>query len=476
MVSTTECHSSNITIHKSIKQISYFFNPKSVAVIGASSVKGKIGYEILRSLLKSGFKGKVFPINPNAQKILNVKCYSTVREIVDRIDLAVIALSAKLVPNIIEQCGKKGVKACVIVSGGFKELGIDFKENEDKIVEIAHKYGIRIIGPNCIGIFSSETNIDTFFQSNERMIRPPRGPISFITQSGTFGCTMLEWAAESKIGMSKFVSYGNRADVDETELIQYLGCDPFTKVIAVYVEGLGNGRKFLNAAKVVIPRKPIVVLKSGRTTQGSNVALSHTGALAGSYPIYKAALKQFGIIIADNFAELYDMTKALSLQPPAEGNRIAMVTNGAGPCVMAVDECIKRNLNLATFTPKTKEKLKTLLPSFCIIHNPVDLTGSATSHEYKVSMELILKDSNVDLLIVFLVLQDTPLDDNIVNIIPKMQRWGKPVICCASGGPYTRTQSRKLETRGIPTYSIPERAISASLALIKRGHILKSIQ
>ncbi len=471
-----EGHISNHSMKELIEQIDYFFNPKSVAIIGASSIEGKIGHEILRSLLQSKYIGKIYPINPNSKKILNLKCFSTLLEITHTIDLAVIALSSKLVPKVIEECGKKGVKACVIVSGGFKELGDSYKKDEDKIVETARKYGIRIIGPNCIGIFSSEANIDTFFQSHEKMIRPQSGPISFITQSGTFGCTMLEWAAESKIGISKFVSYGNRADVDEADLIKYLGVDSNTKVIAVYVEGFGNGRKFLEASKEVISKKPIVVLKSGRTKLGSNVALSHTGWLAGSYSICKAALKQFGIITANDFEELYDMTKALCLQPPANGRRIAMVTNGAGPCVMAADECVKRQLNLSRYSENTREKLKTQLPYYCSTDNPVDLTGSATSHEYKVTMELLIKDPNVDLIMPFLVFQDTPLDDNIVNIIPAMQKEGKPIICCASGGPYTRKQSRILENKGIPTYPIPERAISAAYALITRGHVLSTSQ
>jgi acetyl coenzyme A synthetase (ADP forming)-like protein len=457
-----------------INKLSFFFKPRTVAVIGASPTPGKIGYEIFRNLSQYGFKGKVYPINPKANEILGVKCYSSILDTPDEVDLAVIAVPSEVVPKLIEECGQKGVKACIIVSGGFKEMGEKYKKLEEEIVTIAKKYGIRIIGPNCIGVYDSETKIDTFFQSHERMLRPPQGPISFITQSGTFCCTMLEWLAESGLGVSKFVSYGNRCDVDEADLIQYLGEDSNTKVIAMYVEGFGNGRRFLEVAKNVIRRKPIVVLKAGRTELGAKSALSHTGNLAGSYAICEAALRQVGIIIAQNLEELFDMTKALTLQPPAKGKRIAMITNGAGPCVMAVDECVKRRIELATYTQESIEGLKNTLPRFCIVDNPLDLTGSATSNEYKVSMEILLKDPNIDLLMLFFVFQDTPLDENIVSIVPEMQKYGKPIICCASGGPYTRKQSKILEEKGVPVYPTPERAVAAAHALIIRGTYLSS--
>ena len=239
-----------------------FFKPRSVAVIGASAKPGKIGHEILRNLALYEYKGQVYPVNPRADEILGLKCYPSVLDIPDEVDLAVIAVSSELTPKVVEECGRKGVKAIVIVSGGFKELGGRYKDLEEEVVRIAKRYGMRIIGPNCIGIFDGETRIDTFFQSRERMLRPPKGPISFMTQSGTFGCAMLEWAAESGLGISKFVSYGNRCDVDEADLIRYFAEDPDTKVIAIYLEGLSNGRKFMEAAREVAPRKPIVVLKA----------------------------------------------------------------------------------------------------------------------------------------------------------------------------------------------------------------------
>ncbi|MBS7643920.1 CoA-binding protein [Candidatus Bathyarchaeota archaeon] len=454
-------------------ELDNFFNAKSVAVIGASETPGKIGYEVLRSLSQYGYKGRVYPVTPKSKEILGVKCYPSVQSLPETVDLAVFTLSSVLVPGLLQECGEKGVKNVVIVSGGFQELGGQYQEIQTKVVEIAKKYGIRIIGPNCIGVFNSKNRLDTFFQSHERMTRPPLGPIAFLTQSGTFGCTMLEWAAESGVGISKFVSYGNRCDVDEADLIRYLGADTDTKVIAIYLESIQNGRKFMAAVQEVLPHKPIVVLKAGKTDWGSRAARSHTGQLAGSYQVCEAAFKQSGLIEAKNFEELFDMAKALALQPPAAGNRIAMVTNGAGPCVMAADACVERGLVLAKYQSETIRKLKSVFPPYYVVENPVDLTGSATSQDYEVAIQHLAQDQKVDLIMPFFVFQDTPLDEKIVEVIPKMTQYGKPIVCCASGGQYTKAQAGILERRGIPVFPIPERAVAAAYALVRYGTIIR---
>jgi len=463
-----------LTRDKLIRELDPFFKASSVAVVGASTTPGKIGHEILRSLAQYDYKGRVYPVNPNAKEILGLRCYPRIQDIPGKIDLAVIALPSSFAPDVIEQCGRKGVKACVVVSGGFKELGEDCAKIEQAMMETARKYRIRIIGPNCIGIFDSKTKIDTFFQSHERMLRPRKGTVSFITQSGTIGCTLLEWAAENQLGISKFVSYGNRADVDEADLVRYLGADPETSVIGVYVEGFGDGRRFLGAAKDIVMEKALVVLKSGRTALGAKAALSHTGWLAGSYAICESALKQYGILTTDSFQELFDAINALAKQPPSKENRIAMVTNGAGPCVMAADECMRRGVKLASYSKATVEKLKESIPPYCVVGNPVDLTGTATSNEYRIAIEMLLRDPNVDLLMPFFVFQDSPLDENIIDVVADSQRYGKPVLCCASGGPYTREQSTKLEGKGVPVYATAERAVAAAHALILRGKVLQS--
>ena len=450
-----------------------FFKAESVAVIGASATPGKIGYEVLRSLSQYGYKGHVYPITPKTEEILGLKCYPSILNLPEPPDLAVFTLSSTLIPDLLRACGEKGVKNVVIISGGFQELGGNYQMIQDKVVEIAKKYKIRVIGPNCIGVFNSKNKLDTFFQSRERMARPPPGPIAFLTQSGTFGCAMLEWTAESGVGISKFVSYGNRCDVDEADLIRYLGNDTDTKVIAIYLENIENGRKFMKAVQEALPKKPIVVLKSGRTDWGSRAARSHTGQLAGSYRVCEAVFKQSGLIEAKNFEELFDMAKALALQPPATGNKIAMVTNGAGPCVMAADACVERGLILAKYQSETIQKLKSTLPPYYIIENPIDLTGSASSRDYEIAIEHLAQDQTVDLIMPFFVFQDTPLDEKIVEIIPEMMKYNKPIVCCATGGQYTKVQSAILERRGVPVFPIPERAVAAAYALVRYGTFVR---
>ncbi len=443
-----------------------FFYPSSVAVIGASANPQKIGHMILKSIVESNFKGKVYPVNPKGGKILGLKVYRSVLEIQDKVDLAVIAVPPRIVPQIIDECGRKGIKAVVIISGGFKETGAEGAELERKTVETARKYGVRIIGPNCIGVFCPENGINTFFQVRERMLRPGPGGIAFLTQSGTYGCTLLEWIAESPgIGVSKFVSYGNRCDVDEAELVKYLSNDPKTKVIALYVEGLSNGRKFMEVAREAVKYKPIIMLKAGRTKKGSEAAVSHTGYLSGEYKIYQAMFKQIGIIEAKNMEELYDFVKVFSMQPLPSGTKVAMVSNGAGPCVFATDMIETSDvLKIAKLSDGTVQEIREKIPA-AVISTLVDLTGSATTRDYKITLEAIARDKNVDIIMPFFVFQDTPLGEDIVDVLEKLKRHGKPIIVCAGGGSFTRKMNQEIEKRGIPTYQTPERAVRAAEAL-----------
>lgn len=458
--------------------LSTFFEARSVAVIGASKTPGKIGHEILKNLALYEYKGKVYPVNPKEKEILGMKCYKTVSEIENEVELAVIAIPPKSVPGVVEECGRKGVRGIVIVSGGFKELGDEGREIEEQIVSIARKYGMRIIGPNCIGIYDSRSKIDTFFQSRERMMRPKEGAVSFITQSGTFGCSFLEWAAEEGIGVARFVSYGNRADVDEPELIEFLGEDERTRVIAVYMEGVGDGRRLMQSISKTSRRKPVLILKAGRTKAGSRVALSHTGWLAGEDRIFDSAIKQAGGIRAENMEELQDMIKALVKQPLPKGNRIGMVTNGAGPCVMAADSIVERGMKMAELSQETLDLLKRELPPYCVPGNPVDLTGSATSKDYDVAIRLLMEEERVDIVMPFFVFQDTPLDEGIIEVMLRIKEEypEKPIICGASGANYTRKKTKELEEIGIPVYPTPERAVSAAYALWTYSLIRQSRQ
>ncbi|MCS7386985.1 MAG: CoA-binding protein [archaeon GB-1867-005] len=438
-----------------------FFYAESVAVIGASREPGKIGHEILRSLIESGFKGKVYPVNPKYDEVLGLKCYGSVLEIPDKVDLAVFAIPARLVPRVADECGRKGVKAMVVVSGGFREAGDKGEKLQEQLVSTAEKYGMRVIGPNCIGIYNPYTGIDTFFQSHERMIRPPPGSIAFLTQSGTYGCTVLEWLAQEGIGVSKFVSYGNMADVDEAELISYLAEDPKTSLIAFYMESIKSGRRFIEAAAKASAKKPIVVLKSGRTRAGIKAALFHTGRMAGRYEIVKAALRKAKVIQVETIEELYDAMKILAMAPPPRGEGMAMITNGAGPCVMAADAAEQYGVKLATYAEETIEKLRSRLPPYALIGNPVDLTGSATTKDYLNAGEALLEDPNVNILALFFVFQDTPLEDEVVYEVAKLRKYGKPIVAMAAGGPYTHRQIKKLQENGIPTFPTPERLVKA---------------
>ena len=357
------------------------------------------------------------------------------------------------------------------MSGGFKEAGGEFVDLEKSVVDTAKKHGMRIIGPNCIGIYDSKTRLDTCFQSIERMLRPNTGGMSLITQSGTVGAAFMEWAAESGLGLSKMISYGNRADVDETDMVLHLARDQDTKVIVMYMESLGNPTQFLKAARATIPKKPVVVLKSGRTDVGGKAALSHTGSLAGAYQIAIAALEQAGVITVRDMDELYDVGKALYLQPLPNGRRVGMITNGAGPAVMATDLFTEHGVQVGGYSAETRDKLAKTLPSYALVGLVADLTGSATSEDYRKGIEGLLEDVNTDILIVFMVLQDTPLDEGILDVLAKAKQYDKPIICCAAGGPYTAKITKKLEDLGLPVYPTGERAARAALGLMSYAEV-----
>lgn len=473
VILTETLRKATVTTSYPPESLAKFFNPDSVAVIGASATPGKIGYEVLRSLIQSNHK--IYPINPSQESILGLKAYRSILDVQDKVDLAVLTLPPKLVPPIMDECGRKGVAAAIIVSGGFKETGMEAIERDAIIT--ARRYGIRIIGPNCIGVLNGHSKLDTFFQSHERMLRPQSGTTAFITQSGTFGVTILEWAAEENIGISKFVSYGNRSDVDEGDLIRFFAQDKETSIIGIYVEGLENGRKLFEAARSVTEWKPIVILKSGKTQLGSKAAKSHTGCLAGSYAVANAAFEQAGMIVTATVDQLFDAVKALSMQPLPEGRNLAMVTNGAGPCVMAADKLEQYRLKIAQLSRTSISELSKALPSYCFISDTtVDLTGSATSNDYERALQILAVDSAVHVLMPFFVFQDTPLGEDIVNVLERIKKYRKPIICCAAGGPYTRMMRKRIETLGIPVYETAERAVIAANSLVRQAEVARKIQ
>ena len=455
-----------------------FFNAKSVALIGASPEPGKIGNSVMESLAKHDYKGKVYPVNAKGySEIMGVKAYKNLLDIKDPIDVVIVTVDLKFVPDLLTECGKKNIHNMVIISGGGKELGGERAAIEKRIQDLSRQLNIRIIGPNCIGIFNGENRLDCAFQGHLRMLRPKQGNVAFLSQSGTVGIAFME--TSDVFGLSKMISYGNRSDVDEADMIHYLAQDPNTNVIGLYVEGLGDGRKFMNAAKDVIKQyqKPIVVFKNGRSTKGAKQAASHTGSLGGSFAVISGAFEQTGIISVDSYEELTSALKALTWQPVPKGNRIAMVTNGAGPIIAAIDNFERLNLELAQLSDQTIKSFKEHYPATYVIGNPCDVTGSASADDYRFAIQSFLDDPNVDIVMPWFVFQDDPLEEKIVDILADFQKQKKkPILVGAMGGPFTEEISKKIEAFNIPVYHSVITWITAAGTLAKWYRIKESLK
>lgn len=455
-----------------------FFNAKSVALIGASPEAGKIGNSVLQSLAKHDYKGNVFPVNAKGyQEIMGIKAYKNLDEIDEQIDVVVVTVDLKFVPDLLKSCGRKNIHNMVIISGGGKELGGDRAAIENEIKKSSSQLKVRIIGPNCIGMFNADNRLDCAFQGHERMLRPQRGEVAFLSQSGTVGIAFME--TSDSFGMSKMISYGNRSDVDEADMIWYLGEDPSTKVIGLYVEGLGDGRKFMNAAKKVIieKNKPILVFKNGRTTRGAKQAASHTGSLGGSYNVVRGALEQANIISLDSYEELTGSLKALTWQPVPKGNRVAMITNGAGPVIAAIDNFERLGLAVAEISSNTLAKLKEHYPPTYVIGNPCDITGSATADDYRYAIQAFMDDPNVDIIMPWFVFQDDPLEETIVDILQGFQKQRKkPILVGAMGGPFTQKISKRIEDTNVPVYHTVTTWVTAAGSIAKWANIASNRQ
>ncbi|HEU4468601.1 MAG TPA: acetate--CoA ligase family protein [Nitrososphaeraceae archaeon] len=455
-----------------------FFNAKSVALIGASPEVGKIGNSVMESLVKHDYKGKVYPVNAKGYpEIMGVKAYKNLMDIEDPVDVVIVTVDLKFVPDLLVECGKKNIHNMVIISGGGKELGGERAAIEKRVQDLSRELKVRIIGPNCIGIFNGENRLDCAFQGHLRMLRPKQGNVSFLSQSGTVGIAFME--TSDTFGLSKMISYGNRSDVDEADMIHYLAQDPSTNVIGLYVEGLGDGRKFMNSAKNVIKQyqKPIVVFKNGRSTKGAKQAASHTGSLGGSFAVISGAFEQTGIISVDSYEELTSALKALTWQPVPKGNKIAMVTNGAGPIIAAIDNFERLNLELAKLSDQTMKSFKEHYPATYVIGNPCDVTGSASADDYRFAIQAFLDDPNVDIVMPWFVFQDDPLEEKIVDILGDFQKQKKkPILIGAMGGPFTEKISKKIEDFNIPVYQSVITWITAAGSLAKWHKIKESLK
>ncbi|MFN3477380.1 MAG: acetate--CoA ligase family protein, partial [Candidatus Methylomirabilales bacterium] len=361
---------------KSREALEAIFRPKSVAVIGASSSPEKWGFKIFKNIIDAGFQGPLYPINPRGGEILGFRCYPSVKEVEGAIDLGVIVIPAKLAPEAIRDLGEKGIKAAIDITGRFSEVGPEGEALQRRLVEEAERYGVSVIGPNCQGV----NNPYHGFCASWPLLKE-RGHIAILSQSGTVGAALMDWAAQERLGVSAFVSMGNRADVDEADLIAYLNTDEHTKAIALYLEGVKDAPKFLEAVKGL--KKPLIVLKPGRTEAGRRAAESHTKSLAGKDEVYRGVFKQFHIHRAETLEELYDFAKALAYLNRPKGKKILIVTSSGGSGVIATDQAAEEGLDVAPLPQTLAEQLRSFLPSHFIVGNPLDLTGDATAELYR---------------------------------------------------------------------------------------------
>jgi len=460
------------------------FSPQSVAVVGASTTPGKVGHDIFANILKGGYKGILYPVNPNAKSVLSVRAYPNILDIPDDVDLAIIILPPRVALKAIKEAIKKGVKGIVIVSAGFREVGGEGLEIENQIVAICKKAGVRVVGPNCLGVINPLSSVSLNASFSRRM--PKSGNISFISQSGALCTAVLDFAADRDFGFSKFISIGNKADVDELDLMRYMHDDKDTEVIMIYLEELKKGLEFVESVKEITSGDrptPILVIKSGRTTAGARAAASHTGALAGSEAVYNAIFKQAGIIRVDSIDELFDYAIAFAYKNKSEtgkftrkvpgGNRVAIVTNAGGPGIVATDMTVSSGLKLAKFHEETIEALESYLPLTANLYNPVDIIGDAAQDRYENALSSVIKDEDVDGALVILTPQSMTNALGTAEAIVRIdRRTHKPILCCFMGIFDVSSGVKYLQEHGMPVFKFPENTAKAFGALYRYSNWL----
>jgi acetyl coenzyme A synthetase (ADP forming)-like protein len=442
---------------KSREEIHRIFYPRSVAVVGTNRVKGTVPYDIFANILRDGFQGIVYPVSPRERAVAGVRAYKYVLDIEDEVDMAVVVFPASVIHLAMEQVGQKGIKSAIVISAGFREIGEAGLAREQQLQQIAAKYGITFVGPNCLGVINTDPEIS--FNASFARQMPAQGSIAFLSQSGALCTAVLDYARARQIGFSKFVSFGNKADVTEIDLLLYLKDDPATRVILLYLEEITDGRGLMEAAREVIEGsgKPVLVLKSGRTSEGASAAASHTGSLAGSDQVCQAALRQAGIIRCDTVEDLFNYAIALAYQPVPAGRRVAIVTNAGGPGVLATDSAVQEELELARFEERTVGVLRKSLPHTANFKNPVDIIGDAKKDRYSAALSSVLADANVDGALVILTPQSMtdirPIAEEICAIASRQQ---KPVYASFMGEADVREGVEVLQRRRIPHYALPE--------------------
>jgi acetyltransferase len=448
-----------------------FFQPSSVAVIGASDKPGKVGRVVLENLIQSRYPGRIYPVNPSHQEIMGYRTYPSVLELPETPGLVVIIIPAHLVPGAMEECGKKGVDSTIVISAGFKEAGREGYQLEKELERVARKYAIRVLGPNCLGLVDTSTPLNVSFAS----IAPSPGHIAFVSQSGALCTAALGWAEANGLGFSRFISIGNKMDIDETDLFQALVDDDNTRVIAAYLEGIRRGEEFLRLAREVARRKPVVVFKAGTTQAGAKAVSSHTGTLAGSENAYIASFKKTGIIRADTVEDLLQISRGFSRQPIPRGPGVAILTNAGGPGIITADAIEHMGLQLAALDSATIKKLREGLPLASNIYNPVDVLGDALADRYEVAMKALYHDPGVDAVICILTPQAmTQVMETAQKIVEVTASGDKTVLTVFMGGGEVDPAEELLRNASIPNYRFPEEAVRTLRAMVDyRGFLHK---
>ncbi|MCL7453040.1 MAG: acetate--CoA ligase family protein [Anaerolineae bacterium] len=441
-----------------------FFNPQAVAVIGASRTPGKLGHAVLHNVVGYGYRGTIYPVNPKANEILGLKCYPSVLAVPGPVDLAVVSIPSRHVAAALRECGEKGVQGAIVISAGFREVGSEGWQREREIVAIARQYGLRLVGPNCLGIIDTISSLNASFAAG----MPRRGGIAFMSQSGALCTSILDMALADNVGFSRFVSLGNKADADEITFIKAWEHDLPSSVIMAYVEGIDRGVEFMQVARQVTREKPIIAIKSGTTDAGSRAVSLHTGTLAGSERAYEAAFRQSGVIRARSVEELFDYAIAFARQPLLANDRIAIVTNAGGPGIMATDACERAGLQLAAMETETLATLRAALPQAASVLNPVDILGDALAGRYSLALEAVIRDPNVGGVLVIVTPQImTEIEETARAVGELSQTSEKPIFGCFMGQERIQAGIDVLNQYAVPNYRVPERAMAAMAAMVR---------
>ncbi|OEU60043.1 MAG: acyl-CoA synthetase [Desulfobacterales bacterium C00003104] len=447
----------------------HFFSPKSIAVIGASTKAGKVGHSIVRNILEYDYPGRVYPVNPTADMILGQKAFPDLLSVPDPIDLAIVAVPPEKVLGAIGQCGKKGIDSVIVITSGFKETGGDGSRLEKELAAEIKNAGIRLVGPNCLGVIDTASCLNASFAAG----MPFAGHIGFFSQSGALCVAILDWALGENIGFSKFVSLGNKTDVTEIDLMKAMAADENTRVILGYIEGIEDGRTFMNVARSVSKKKPVILIKSGTTKAGAKAASSHTGALAGSNTAYNAAFKQCGIIHASSVHELFTYATAFASQPLPKGPNVAIITNSGGPGIIAADACDRSDLQLPSVPRDTVEQLRSFLPKTASFYNPIDIIGDAGAERYEKTLKAIIADHLFHSVLILLTpTASVDIEETAKAIVSIARTTDKPIMTSFMGEKRVRPGRRIFQENGIPSFGYPEDAVAALNAMFGRRHWL----